>query len=475
MKIRFLYHLVPMFLMISVSSTLFCWSAALAQNKVRILQSDKLEGITTDDGRIRKLTGYVILETDDFTIQCDSAWHFLDLEELRAWGNIVIRSDREQIWAEKATYDLISEVALFEGRVIMQSENVLLFSQEVFYSYPTEIAFFPEYLRLEDDGGVLAADSGYYYNALDSAVFRGNVQVADSLQYIEADSMFTNRKSRYYELHGRVFLDDTENRTRLSGSFVLSDSTGYRRVEGGSIMRRINKDASDTTFLWSDWLEVRDKDTISTYSAYIGVHIWNETYSSISDTARFDNAAEQFVLEGNPRLWYEEMQLTGPHILIQMQNDSIDYLKSVERPFAVQRDSATGRLNQITGDTLSIHFSDGSISFMDVHPAANVLYFIKNSDGDPDGAIELTADFIKLVFNDGEMEDVIARQNVDGIYHQENGSISAKRLTGFVWEPERRPYRPVNEPAPRLPPLPEQRPFDPPPGFLNLPGVTVRQ
>jgi hypothetical protein len=148
---------------------------------------------------------------------------------------------------------------------------------------------------------VLVADSGYYYNALDSAVFRGNVQVADSLQYIEADSMFTRRSDEYYELHGRVFLDDQENRTRLTGGFVLSDSTGYRRVEGGSRMRRISEDLSDTTFLWADWLEVHQKDTINTFSAYDEVHIWTESYSSISDTAHYDDAVEQFILEGDPQ------------------------------------------------------------------------------------------------------------------------------------------------------------------------------
>ncbi|MGM0739121.1 MAG: OstA-like protein, partial [Bacteroidota bacterium] len=86
----------------------------------------------------------------------------------------------------------------------MQSGSSQLFSEEVFYSFATEIALFPDRLRLEDERGVLVADSGYYYNALDSAVFRGHVQAADSLQYIEADSMFTRRNDEYYELHGRV-------------------------------------------------------------------------------------------------------------------------------------------------------------------------------------------------------------------------------------------------------------------------------
>ena len=445
-----------------------------AQSRVRILQSDELEGVVAAEGRIRKLTGNVSLSTEDFTIVCDSAWHFLDLEELRAWGNIEITSERDQIWTDKATYDLVSEVALFEGRVVMQSEQALLFSEEVFYSFVTEIALFPGRLRLEDDRGVLVADSGYYYNALDSAVFRGNVQVADSLQYIEADSMFTRRSDEYYELHGRVYLDDQENRTRLTGGFVLADSTGYRRVEGGSRMRRISEDLSDTTFLWADWLEVHQKDTINTFSAYDEVHIWTESYSSISDTAHYDDAVEQFILEGDPRLWYEEMQLTGPYILIQLEEDSVRFLESHLNSFAVQRDTSIDRLNQITGDTLYIQFEDGTISYMQVYPRGNVLYFVKDSDGQADGAIEMTADFIKLLFEDGELEDVIARRNVDGTFYQEKEGLSQRRLGGFVWEPEMRPRRPEIPMEPRLPPVPEERPFELPWRFAIVDEVAIR-
>lgn len=445
---------------------------ASAQNRVRILQSDQLEGVVADEGRIRKLTGDVALQTEDFTILCDSAWHFLDREELRAWGDIEITSQNDRIWSDRATYDLVSEVALFEGRVVMQSGNSQLFSEEVFYSFATEIALFPDRLRLEDERGVLVADSGYYYNALDSAVFRGHVQAADSLQYIEADSMFTRRNDDYYELHGRVYLDDKENHTRLTGAFVLADSTGYRRVDGGSRMRRISEDLADTTFLWSSWLEVKQQsgrqDTLNTFTAYEHVHIWTESYRSISDTAHYDDHAGRFILKGGPRLWYEEMQLTGPYVLIQMENDSVRYLESYPDAFAVQRDTSINRLNQITGDTLYIQFDKGTVSHMQVYPMGNVLYFVKDADGQADGAIEMTAEFIKLLFNEGELQDVVARRNVDGTFHQENEGIGARRLSGFVWEPEMQPKRPEEPIQPRLPDVPGERPFPLPRRYMEL-------
>jgi len=431
-----------------------------AQDRVRILQSDLLEGEVTDQGQIRKLIGDVRLETDDFIIQCDSAFQYLDQDELIAYGNVEIETERDRIWSDTATYDLDSEITLFEGRVIMQSENAQLFSQQVYYSFATEIALFPEYLRLEDERGVLVADSGYYYNALDSAAFRGNVQLADTVQYMEADSLFTNRADDYNELHGRVFLDDQENKTRLTGDFVLSDSTGYRRVEGGSRMRRINEAETDTTFLWSQWLEVMQNDTMNTFTAYEQVNIWSDAYSSLSDTAHYDDGIERFTLDGAPRLWYDHIQIAGPRILIQLEQDSVRHLKTFENPFVVQQDTSIDRYNQITGDTIFIRFDEGVVNYMDAWPNGNVLYFVKDSEDEADGAIELTAAFVKLVFDQGELEDVRARQNVDGTFHPESPGLADRQLDGYTWEPELRPQRPDDEPVPRLPEIPRERPFE---------------
>lgn len=111
---------------------------------------------------------------------------------------------------------------------------------------------------------------------------------------------------------------------------------------------------------------------------------------------------------------------------------------------------------------------------MQVYPRGNVLYFVKDSDGEADGAIEMTADFIRLVFEEGELEDVIARQNVDGIFHQEHEGISQKRISGFVWEPELRPGRPQETIEPRLPPVPYMRPFELPDRFTGSTGVSDR-
>ena len=432
-----------------------------AQERVRILETDSLEGYSTEeDGQVRKLIGNVVLETEDFTVRCDTAWHYRDLEELRARGNIQIDTDDEIIWADEVFYDLATEYSEFKDRVILNSDGTTLFSDFLAYDFIRDIAEFPESLRMEDEDGTLIADRGTYFNEPDSAAFFGNVQLEDTTQYIEADSMFTVRKDEYYELHSRVFLHDLEEEVRLTGNFVEADSTGYRRIEDNARMQRLSEDRRDTTFIWSDRMDVWEHDTTHVFEAYDNVHIWTENYSSLSDTAAYDDYTELFELSGSPRTWRDNLQLTGPHIEIQLEDDEVKTLYSYPNPFSTEEDEETGRFNQLTGDTLFINFEEGELDFMEVWENAHMLYHNNDEEGNPDGATELETPYLYVTFVDGDIYRLNTKGQSPGTIYPEAESVKELRLTGFTWEPDLRPAKPDEELERRLLPIPTERPFE---------------
>lgn len=453
------FLLLSLFLCVSFSD-------ASAQQWVNIIQSDSLQGFSTDEGEVRKLFGNVKLETEDFTVLCDTAWHYRDIDELRASGNVEITTgDGDRIWADKAFYDLETEFSEFESRVILRSDHTTLFSEYLGYDFNTEVAEFPLPLRMEDDDGLLKAREGTYYNEPDSAVFFGDVQVEDSTQYIEADSMFTIREDEYYELHGQVFLHDLENLVRLTGNFVEADSTGYRKIEGESRMRRLSEDLQDTTYVWADRMDVWDHDTTHVFEGFDEVHIWTGNYSSLSDTAHYDDNTELFELTGSPRAWRENLQLTGPLIEIQLEDDEVTSLYSYIDPFSVEKDPHTGRFNQLTGDTLFINFDEGELDYIEVWENARMFYHNKDEDNNPDGATEMDTPYLRVTFRYGDIYRLDAKGQSPGKVYQESEEIADERLSGFVWEPELRPEKPETDLERRLPPIPTERPFEYPPRF----------
>lgn len=444
-----------------------------AQSRVRILQADQLIG-SGEEKRI--LRGNVLLQTEDFTIACDSAYHHQRAELIEAFGNVEITTEDEKIWADYVRHDLRREFSEFRGRVILRNQEATLFSALADFDHQNDIAIFPQHIRMEDENGTLVAESGLYYNKADSAIFRGAVQIADSLQYAEADSMFTNRRAGYYELHGRVLLQDLERNVTTRGQFVQADSTGFRKIRGNSKMMRIREQENtmDTTFVWAERMLVWEEDTTYRFQAFHEVHFWTNEAQSISDSTYYDDTTGLFTLFGSlPKAWFDDIQLSGPRIYIQTEDDEIASILSYERPFTVQLDSATQRLHQITGDTIFVHFTDGKINYVHVISDPELYYHTKDDDNNPDGAIALrTNRYIRMNFENGELNSVEAKDRSDGIFHPENDETAQRQIEGFIFTPELRPLKPDFQMSPFLIQIPEHRPIDLPPAyvrFLNMP------
>ncbi len=428
-------------------------SEASAQTQVRIIQADRLAGETTELGRVRKLLNNVIMETDDLHIIADSVYQYLDLDLVDAFGNIQIEMDNQIIWSDSLRYNTSTDVSTFNGRVVIQGENAVMFSDEMIYNFFFEVAEFPGRLRLEDADGILEADRGFYFSIPDSAAFYGNVQITDSTQYAESDTLYAIRNAQFYELHGNVYIEDFENRSRMRGDFTSSDSTGYRELRGNARLQRINEAQTDTTFLISEWIELTDRDTTSIVDAYENVRIWSQRYASLSDSARYDDLAEQFILRGNSRLWREDLQLSSEIIEIQLRDDEIDRLLATPRAIAVTPDSITGRFNQITGDSLWIFFEEGDVNLIEVHPDAEMIIHEKDENDQPDFAIQVASAELFMYFAEGEIDSVKYYRNVDGRYIPETQDPGSVRLGGFQYDPELRPERPEEWLIPSLPPV----------------------
>lgn len=451
-------------------------------------------------------------------MRCDSAYQFVNQNEFRAFGDIEINTGEENIWADTLVYFTDIDFSQLRGRVIIEADTTTLFGHSVDYRFSTKVAHFIDHVRLEDQQGVLIANSGFYYREADSAMFYGQVQLADSLQYLEGDSLLTNRKSEYYEVHGDIFADDRENETMLKGTYLEADSTGRRVLQGNAWLKNYGSNKQDTTATdttqiipsappdslrqdtlrqsgipsdsladvlsdtaltartenreqaEADTTHIRAKEILSlrqktatdtstiTY-AYGDVRIWSRKFSAISDSARYENDTETFELWSDPVAWHDAVQLTGPYIKVLLREGEIEQLSSYPNPFSVQQDTTIGRLNQIKGDTLTAFFTEGSLDRIHVVGNSHLLRFTKDEAEKPDGAIEMTAPVTHIMFDNGELDSLIATGAINGSYLPESDQTTNRRLDGFAWNPEQRPQRPEQKMEPRFPPIPDERPF----------------
>ena len=456
---------VSLFLSLLIISFI-CNHSANAQSRVIINQADQAEGVTIDGESVRKILGNVILTTDKMVLETDSVYQYIDRNLLMAY-NIQIETEDEMIWADILYHNTESEISRLRGRVIVQSDQNIMFSDSIDVNMETDIATFDVPVRFEDENGTLIAESGLYYQAVDSAVFRGNVQLSDTTQYIEADSLFMNRTSDLYEMFGQVYANDYEDDVRFSGEYLYADSTGYRLLKDDAWLMEVSESKEDTTHLFAETIELTEEDTISFMDAFENVRMWSHEFSAVADTANYRDDLDQFILRESPKLWHENIQLSGPYIEAYMEDGNIRFLTSFPRPIVVQEDSLTSRLHQMTGDTLNAYFDEGELERIRVFNNTEIIFHQQDENDEPDGLIELmSAGPAIMYFENGGFDLFKAEQNINGSYLQEDPSIAERQLDNFQWNPDLRPQRPEVQ-TPRLPPIPEERPFEPPPKYLR--------
>jgi len=437
-----------------------------AQDSVIILQADRLDGGLADGETIRKILGDVILQTEDMIMETDSVYQYVNRNLLVAF-NTQIETENEMIWADTLYHNTETEFSRMRGKVIVQSEQNTVFSDSIDVDQSRDLAIFNVPVRFEDQDGTLIADSGLYFQAADSALFRGNVQLADSTQYLEADSLFMNRSKDLYELFGRVYAEDYEDGVTFTGEYLYSDSTGYRKLLDDAWLMEVSESQADTTHLNAEIIEILETDTTSFMDAFGNVRVWSPKFSAVADTANYIDHEERIVFRSSPILWQKNMQLTGPYIEAFLEDDEIRFLQSYEKPIVVQEDSATGRLHQMTGDTLHAYFDDGAIEQIKVFDNAEIIFHQVDENDEPDGLIELiSAGPATMDFLDGDIDFFKASQNIEGSYLPEDPSNIERRLDNFSWDPGRKPQRPEIR-SPRLPTIPDERPFELPPRYLK--------
>lgn len=437
-----------------------------AQNVINIERFSEARGETIDGEPIRKLYN-AKLSIGNVEMVCDSAWQFLNRNEVQAFGNIQIETETETIWSDTLYHYANRDMSLLRGRVIILQDSTTLFGEKVDYNFLSKVAHFREGIRLEDNDGILTALQGTYIQNQDSAIFKGMVQLADTAQYAEGDSLFINRESKFLQLHSNVFVADSTNNAVLAGDFIEADSTGRRFVDGNAYLRRISTDSTDTTHINADQLLLLKEDTTSFIRGFGNVKVWAPKFSSVSDTLRYNSDTEIFQLISQPIAWHNNIQLTGPYISVQMDSNEVQELKSYYQTIAVQEDSITARLHQIKGDTLTADFEDGDISQIIIQPNSQVLYHTTNEESEPDGAVEYTSPITTMYFKSGKLMRVVAGEN-EGYFMQESEELKDRKLDGFAWDPERRPQKPDVEILPKWPPVSRDRPFELPRKYVEF-------
>lgn len=406
---------------------------ASAQTQVRILEpTERISAQIIDGEQVRKITGSVRLEVDGRIIMCDSAFQYIDRPVLKAFG-VKITDERESIAAERLDYDTQTEIATFTGDVRIVSDDYRSISDTVS-------------MNLDTSSGTLL----------------GRVQWMDSTRYAEADRGYVEKEEKRIRLAGQVYGESFSGDQAFRADSIEADSTGRTWLWGSVWLKNLSErsvepdsaegaDAADGMVATTEWEEtqiladavfIHEMEQGDALQAFGAARVWSERLSSVSDSLDYDPVTGRYRLLGSPVAWRENLQLSADWMDAMMEDEDLRELKAGERPVVVIEDTLTGRLNQLSGDTLHVTFADGEIQTLILQRKSEIVFHQTDAEDRPDGAVKITSEGLaRMDFEEGEVRELKGVQTIDGFYLPEGPEVERLRIQGFRWDPELRPQR----------------------------------
>jgi hypothetical protein len=146
-------------------------------------------------------------------------------------------------------------------------------------------------------------------------------------------------------------------------------------------------------------------------------------------------------LQKEPIIWYEESQVTGDSIHIELRKRRLDRVFVYGDAFAVsQSDSVhVNRFDQLTSQKMTLYFLNDKLEHIDAEGTAVSLYFLYD-EGEPNGVNKVSGDRVLVSGQGGRAESIKVQGGTEGQYFPEksvNGSESKYDLPGFKWRADR--------------------------------------
>lgn len=191
---------------------------------IKLLTAGELVGGDFEGVKIRKLLGNVSFQQDDVFLYCDSAYQYLDRNQVEAFSNVrVVQSDTVTITGDKGFYDGNQRTARMLGNVVMRDPRMTLTTPTLDYDMDRKTASYNETGHLTDPQNTLDSQQGFYDTNSKVFVFKKNVHL------VTPDSELNNDTLRYNTVSKIAYFNGP---TRIKGK------QGNLYAEGGNYNTR---------------------------------------------------------------------------------------------------------------------------------------------------------------------------------------------------------------------------------------------
>jgi len=434
--------------------------------RTTIVTGDSLSQQEENGELVQYYIGHVEGMQDSTELRADWAKRFIARKQVLLTGHVLLIDKGDSLYADTVFYDELNKIGRALGHVRLSDGEVVVLAPSGIYFIDEKRARFSEGLTLKDSTAVITSRRGSYWTQEKRAELEGVVRLQAERTYLEADSLSYFRKTEVSIARGNVFIEriggdaDSTIRTLLFSQWAYNDEkAGLSRIRGHPLLIQLRQDSTgadvDTLVIKALYLEAIERDSLRRLVAVDSVQVWQRDLAAVADSVvyeRFEAPAdtlgtlarepfEETRLYRGPILWVGQAQISGDTIRVKGRGSNVDSLFVRQRAFVAQRDTVTERIHQLKGRHLVGIFEGDSIRTFIAGPNAETIYFRRDQEDQPAGALQVSGDQAIFRFRGDEPEEILFPGEPRGTYYSESLLPDPFQLDGFRWLPELRPTK----------------------------------
>lgn len=414
------------------------------------VEGDSLIGLYVNNEFLQDISGQVRVDYGTTQITAGQAIRNVTLGRTSFMRNAVLVDQTDTLQADSMNYDEESEVGRALGSVRLSDGDVTTLSSVGIHYVNERRIEFPEGVLLMDSMTTLTGESGLYWTDDKIADLAGMVEMQSREVRLIADSLTHYRNFAISLARGSVrYLIGSDN----DSTWVIGERVEHNAEDSLSIIRgdpllmRVEYDSlsTDTLMVRAELLRMQEHRRRDHLMANRRVRIWNNSLVARADSMVYSRSKEdnsQLIwLYGGPVIWTDDTQLTGDTVKVTMKDGEMDSLFIWGNAFIAQEDRLINRINQVKGGTVVGVVQEDSLRIFKVSPNAEAVYFSKDADDLPDGALKASGDEIRMQFEGDSLRTLTFSTDVQGARYPENAIPEDLGLEGLKWQPIQKPTK----------------------------------
>ncbi len=471
--------------------------------RVEILHSDSMKYERVEGRTRNRLNGNVRLKHNDLYMNCDSAWYYIDSNEVLAYSNIHIwqgdtihirgqfltyngntlkavltenveLSDNEmQLFTDEIDYDVSTQVANYDtGGRILNGDNTLTSIVGIYYS-DQKMLHFRDSVRIVNPDYVMTADTMRYDTGREIVWFTGPTEAVGDSIYLYCENGWSDTRNDVSQLMKNAILDNREQRItgdtlwydersdkgEAFGHVTITDTTD--NITGGGGYAWYEKRPERFLLTRTPWFSMfADDDTLTLRAdtlraipvadtagvnhrllkAYYRCTIFSREMQGKCDSLSYSFRDSVIRLYDDPIVWSRENQMTADSIALFTVNSKADRMEMYNRAFVVS-EVDTARYDQISGKNLSGFFAENRLHRIKVTGNGEAIYYVVDGN-ELVGVNRARSSTIEIFFEDSKIVEIYQNQSPDGTLNPPlKIPDTDMRLEGYRWHPDLRPDR----------------------------------